>query len=215
MQIAFTKLLKLKAKNMFFTNKIKLIVCIGLLIVFCSACGGETAANKNESAASTQQKTATTTPAKNTAAPSNPVNAGKVTISGKAVTAKSGEDFCMDVQVANFVDVVSMQYSTNWDEKALLYKGVKNPALKDLSKDNFGRAKTEAGTLRLSWYAQDLKGVTLYDGSTVYQVCFTATGKSGTTTAVKFESQPMAAEIANSKMQILPVELKTVAVVIK
>ena len=54
--------------------------------------------------------------------------------------------------------------------------------------------------------------MTLYNGSTIYQVCYKALGKSGTTAEVKFTNKPIVAEIANSKYQTLNVELGTVQV---
>ena len=79
------------------------------------------------------------------------------------MTVKSGEEFCVDVQVSNFIEVISMQYSTNFDSKILKFLEVKNPSLKDLSSKlngvNFARAKGEDNTLRFSWFAQDLSPV--------------------------------------------------------
>jgi len=134
---------------------------------------------------------------------------------GKDVITKSGGNFCIDVQVTNFVDVISMQYSTNWDPKILEYKGVQNFVLKDLTKQNFGRGKGEESTLRLSWYVQDLKGITLFDAATIYQICFQAIGKSGTSTEVDFANKPMVGEIANSKMQKIQTDLQSVKVTIE
>jgi len=118
-----------------------------------------------------------------------------VIISGKDVTVKSGAEFCVNIEVANFVDVVSMQYSTNWDVKALEYQRVQNFNLNFLAKDNFGRAKGEERTF--------------------YQTCFKAIGKSGTTTEIDFANEPMIAEIGNSKMKPMKTDLQSVKVTIE
>jgi len=138
-----------------------------------------------------------------------------VIISGKDVTVKSGAEFCVNIEVANFVDVVSMQYSTNWDVKALEYQRVQNFNLNFLAKDNFGRAKGEERTLRFSWHAKDIKGISLFDGATIYQTCFKAIGKSGTTTEIDFANEPMIAEIGNSKMKPMKTDLQSVKVTIE
>lgn len=186
------------------------------IIVLFASCGGDkTVRNEGStnqaSVAATTQKTSTPSAIVNPKT-SNANSSGKVVVSGKDVTTASGGDFCIDVQVSNFVDIIAMQYSTNWDSKALQYKGVQNFALKDLSKQSFGQGKGETDALRVSWFPNDLKGVTLYDGSTIYQVCFKALGASGTNTEVKFTSKPIVAEIANSKYQKMQLELKTVQV---
>jgi hypothetical protein len=175
-------------------NTLKLII---ILFFFAGivACGGESSAtNKAEAKVAVADS-----PASKASTPqSNPTATKKVIISGKDMVVKSGEKFCVDVQVTNFIDVVSMQYSTNFDSKVLEYLEVKNPSLKDLSikpNDNFARVPKEENTLRLAWSVSDLQGISLYDGSSIYQVCFKATGGSGTQTEVDFAEKPMEGEI--------------------
>lgn len=197
-------------------NTLKLIV-FSFCFLGLVACG-----SKSSSSSKTDAKVATVNSAtpKTTTSTSKPVSTSKkVTISGKDMTVKSGEEFCVDVQVSNFIDVISMQYSTNFDSKVLEFVEVKNPALKDLSAKlngvNFARAKGEVNTLRFSWFVQDLQGISLYDGSTIYQVCFKAIGKSGTVTEVDFADQPMTGEIGNSKYQPMPAEFGAAKVTIE
>lgn len=189
---------------MFLSNLSK--ITIGVLLIFgLYACGGDSSASTKAKAA----LTATTT-AKSSAPATQPAAPKKVIISGKDMTVKSGEEFCTDVQVTNFLDVISMQYSTNFDDKALEFVELKNPSLKDLNiklnATNFSRVKGQENTIRLSWFTQDLKGVSLYDESTIYQICFKAIGKSGTETKIDFAEKPMAGEIGNSKFQPMPAE---------
>lgn len=194
-------------------KKISQIFSISLFVILLAACGGESSTTSKAAAkpASATVSNPKATSNKN----STSKTAAKVVVSGEHVNTTSGGEFCIDVQVSNFVDIISMQYSTNWDSKVLEYKGVKNFVLKDLNKESFGRAPTEPNTLRLSWYPLDLQGVTLFDKATIYQVCFKTIGKSGTSTQVEFANQPMVAEIANSKMQKLEVDLKKVQINIK
>ncbi|MFK8007203.1 MAG: hypothetical protein AB8H03_12570 [Saprospiraceae bacterium] len=188
-------------------NTLKLIV-FSFCFVGLVSCGSKaSSSNKTD----TKVATVNSGTSKTTTPTSKPTSSSKkVTISGKDMTVKSGEGFCVDVQVFNFIEVISMQYSTNFDSKVLEFIEVKNPALKDLSAKlngvNFARAKGEVNTLRFSWFVQDLKGISLYDGSTIYQVCFKAIGKSGTVTEVDFAEKPMAGEIGNSKYQPMSAE---------
>lgn len=198
-------------------NTLKLSI-FSLCFLGLVACGENTSsADKKETKVAAVNST---TPKTTTPPPSKPTSSSKkVTITGKDMTVKSGEKFCVDVQVTNFIDVISMQYSTNFDNKVLEFIEVKNPALKDLSAKlngvNFARAKGEENTLRFSWFVQDLKGISLYDGSTIYQVCFKATGKSGTITEVDFANQPMTGEIGNSKFQPMPAEFGAAKITIE
>lgn len=185
----------LKPKNiMTYINASKLIIFTFFLIGIVS-CGGESStANKTEA----KVASSTTPTSQTTTSPTKSSTSKKVIISGEDMTVKSGEEFCLDVQVTNFIDVVSMQYSTNFDSKMLEYVEVKNPSLKDLSMKpgvNFARTPNEENTLRFTWFVQDLQGISLYDGSTIYQVCFKAIGKSGTQTEVDFAEKPMEGEV--------------------
>ncbi len=195
-------------------NTLKLIV-YSFFFIGLVACGGDSSTAK-----STEAKVATTkSSASQTTTPqAESTSSKKVKISGKDLTVKSGEEFCVDVQVSNFLDVISMQYSTNFDSKVLEYVEVKNPSLKDLSIKpgvNFARAPGEENTLRLSWFAQDLQGISLYNGSAIYQICFKAKGKSGTVTEVDFAENPLPGEIGNSKYQPMPAEFGAVKITIE
>lgn len=174
-------------------NIFKLII-LSFFLLGLLACGGEAAtANKTE----TKVAATTSSTPKTTTSPTKSSTSKKVIISGKDMTVKSGEEFCVDVQVTNFIDVISMQYSTNFDSKVLEYVKVKNSSLKDLSIKpgvNFARAPNENNTLRLTWFVQDLQGISLYDGSTIYQVCFKAIGE-GSETEIDFAEKPMAGEV--------------------
>jgi len=187
------------------SNTLKLII-FSLVFLGLTACGGDSSAANKSSA----KVASTTSPTSKSAIPAaKSTSSKKVIISGKDMTVKSGEEFCVDVQVTNFLEVISMQFSTNFDSKVLEYIEVKNPSLKDLSIKpgvNFARANGEENTLRLSWFVQDLQGISLYDGSTIYQICFKAKGKGGTTTEIDFAEKPLAGEIGNSKYQPMPAE---------
>jgi hypothetical protein len=197
-------------------NTLKLPLYLFCLFVLV-ACGGKSSTSENTE---TKVVTAKSSAYKTEATKSETTNSSdKVTISGKDMTVKSGEEFCVDVQVSNFIDVISMQYSTNFDSKLLEFLEVKNPSLKDLSTklngSNFARAKGEVNTLRFSWFVQDLKGISLYDDSTIYQVCFRALAKSGTVTEVDFAEKPMTGEIGNSKYQPMQAEFGAAKITIE
>ena len=168
--------------------------------------------------ASSSQKTPAPAAAKLTTASKatdSKTTAAKVKILATDASVKSGEEFCIDVKVSNFLEIVSMQYSTNWDSKQLEYKGVKNFTVKDLNAKSFGRPASEPNSFRFLWMAMDLNPVSLYDNSTIYQVCFKAIGKSGTTTKVEFTNKPIVVEVANIKMQKLGTELVPATITIQ
>jgi len=186
--------------SMIFSKKINPVFTALFFSIFLIACGGET--NSATATSKAVNNKITTTPKT-----SNPViqpasaTDPKVKIAGENMTVKSGEEFCMNIKADNFIDMVSMQYSTNWDSKLLEFKGVKNFQIKDLSKDQFGKPTNEPNSIRLAWIAMDVQPVSLFNEALIYQICFKAIGKSGTSTQVTISDKPMAAEFGKKAKQ--------------
>ncbi len=93
--------------------------------------------------------------------------------------AMPGENICLDITVEDFIDVGSMQFIINFDPTIISWTGVQgfNPNMPDLDDGLF--AESEPGILRFSWVDFSFNGVTLVDGSTIYQVCFDVIGQLG------------------------------------
>ena len=93
-------------------------------------------------------------------------------------TLQKGAEFCLDIKASNFTDIMSMQYTMNWDPTALQYQDVKNYQLKFLGPNNFGATRSSAGKLSISWFDQELKSISVPDGTSIYQVCYTVIGEA-------------------------------------
>jgi hypothetical protein len=122
---------------------------------------------------------------------------------------KSGEEVCLNVQVADFNALLSMQYSIKWDPKVLQFVRTDGYQLAGVGPQNFGAHRTAEGLLTGLWIDNNLQGVTLSDGATIYQVCFKAVGKAGQQTEVSFVDGPTPFEVINLKSEL--VGLKPVA----
>lgn len=113
-------------------------------------------------------------------------------------TVTPGQEICMDIYGRQFTDILSMQYTLQWNPDVLEFKEVKGFAISGLSKENFGAHRTKEGLLTFSWYEPYLRGVTIPDGATIYQVCFTVKAKTETNTKLEFVNAPTPVEIVNS-----------------
>lgn len=92
-------------------------------------------------------------------------------------TVAMGESFCLDVSIENFTNVLGMQLNIDYDPELLLFEGVQNFNLSSLDTGSFefpGSNALEPGRIRLSWIDQNLQGVTLVDGTIIFQICFQA-----------------------------------------
>ena len=188
-----------------------ILLCLSLLAF--SACGGSSA---TEAAASADQQTAAEAiPAGNKRdsltgvrpayvppqADQNPLTLG---VANERV--KSGESICLNVQVADFDQLLSMQYSVRWDPTMLQFERTAGYQLKGLGPEDFGAHRAAEGILTSVWIDDDLKGVTLNDGATAYQICFKAVGPAGKSTEVGFSDGPTPFEVVNLKEEVVGIK---------
>jgi uncharacterized delta-60 repeat protein len=92
-------------------------------------------------------------------------------------TVAMGESFCLNVSIDNFANVLGVKLNIDYDPELLLFEGIQNFNLKGLDSRSFdlpGVNNNEPGRVKLSWIDQDLQGVTLEDGTVIFQICFQA-----------------------------------------
>lgn len=130
-------------------------------------------------------------------------------------TAAKGDTLCLDVQVRDFTNIMSMQYSMNWDPKILKFLRLDGFNLKDLSQNNFGFNRTAQGSIGTSWFDYAVQGITIPDGAVIYKVCYQAVGEPGTKTEVIFSNEPVIIEISNSAEQLLGLAFKRANITIQ
>lgn len=128
-------------------------------------------------------------------------------IFGSTSAAPNGE-VCIPVTVNNFEDVLGMEYVMAYDATKLQFKEVKNLNLDQLSMSSFGLpgvGVNPAGEIKISWFDQQVQGVTVPDGTTIFELCFTVLAQSGTTQVGI--TQGRAIEIIDSNEDPIPYQL--------
>lgn len=178
-------------------------------------------ASDQSSQQQTQKQTATTTSNSETADNQNIVSVSTGGISEQLtmyfpnVSAKPGETVCVDVQVKGFDKLLSMQYTVAWNKSILQFKELKNFKLPFLDEADFGQHITKDGLLTSAWLDDALKGVSVPDGTAIYQICFDVIGKSGDESFVKIADRPTPVEVANLREKIIPMKKEKGAVTIE
>ena len=94
---------------------------------------------------------------------------------------------CLKVIVQNFVDIVALEYSLNWDSTILRYNNIQNFGLTGIPNINF--SSTNRGVLSFSWKNPQGVGVTLENGAMLYEICFTALQEGAS--IVIFSGEPL------------------------
>lgn len=179
---------------------IKILLLIPLFFTACKSDPGQTANNSGANAAATAQNTS---------------SKQELMFVLSDQTVSKGDTVCVEVTVRDFTNILSMQYSMNWDPKVLSFLRVDGFKLKDLSVNNFGLNRTDQGKMGTSWFDYAVQGISIPDGSAIYRVCFIATGDPGASSQVIFSSEPVIIEVSNSAEQLLSLAFKRANITIQ
>lgn len=177
-----------------------ILLFLPLLAAFCANDGKQpaaTAENTPVAASGTND---------NTRHPDNNIIAYsplEVVMRARELEAKQGAQVCVPVTVANFKDIIAMQYTMQWDPKVLTFQSVQGFKLPKLGINNYGANRTSEGLLTFLWLEEMLKGVSLDDGASIFEVCFIAKGQTGQSSTFKFTDKPTAIEVINARDQVL------------
>ena len=120
-----------------------------------------------------------------------------LTLTASTKTAASGSEVCLDISTRDFQQIMSMQYSMKWKPALLAFKRVQKFGLPGMSAQSFGTNNASKGVLSFSWYDQNLRSISLPDGSSIYQVCFEVVGASDKKAYLEFTSVPTIIEISD------------------
>lgn len=132
-----------------------------------------------------------------------------LTLTTSDLEVTKNEEVCVAVAANGFEQILTMQYSMNWNPKVLKFKNFKTFGLPGMDERNFGQHLLDKGTITFSWYDQQLQGLTRKDGEVLYEMCFDAIGEAGSETSIEFTSKPTVIEIANASSVFLDLRTDT------
>ncbi len=120
-----------------------------------------------------------------------------VTIQLADVTTTCGGQICLDATVGNFNDLISFQYSLNWDTTVLTNVSTQNYTLEGLNNSAFFTPQN--GMMRVSWFDTQVRGVSAADDQVIFQICFDVISNGATTTTVQFSNSPIPIEVIDKE----------------
>jgi hypothetical protein len=100
------------------------------------------------------------------------------------------------VTVQNFELLTSFQYTISWDTELLSFDTVSFTNADLGANLLFGTNMTEDGILTVSWFDQNVQGVSLDDSTKVFAIDFTSLGSNLSSTDVSFENSPTMKEVS-------------------
>ena len=119
--------------------------------------------------------------------------AQSVTIHLPDTTSGSGDTLMFPITVENFEEVVSIQFSMNWDTAVVEYLNFEKA---DLENIEAGDLSASEGVIRVVWFAQNGESETLPDGTTIFHLKFLVKGQIGEMGAVSITDEPLRIQIA-------------------
>ncbi len=129
----------------------------------------------------------------------NPVD--NVLITLPEVSTPPGGQICVPVTVENFSQIVSTNFSLQWDPTVLQYTGVQNYVIPPMSlpPDVLNAQLVSQGELGVALNTNNGSPFSVMNGGTLFEVCFTAIGQLGDCTSLAVTNTPTQIGIENQQ----------------
>ncbi len=129
-------------------------------------------------------------------------NGGDCMVDGFALVADKtggdpGSEVCVGISVQGFNDISSAASTIEWDPAILSNPRISGINLSGLAEGNFNLDQGANGMLSFVWFDPATDGITLSDGSEIFEICFDAIGSLGQSTTVVFSDALSTREAGN------------------
>lgn len=126
------------------------------------------------------------------------------------ISTPPNTNICVEIKVENFLNIGHIEMPITWDPLVIEYTGVNTTGLAGLTANNF-KVDIPAGKLELEeWDSPVPEGVTLPDGSTIFEICFRVVGNLGTESPITFPqsaTNPVFIQNANNvELDVNPID---------
>ena len=126
--------------------------------------------------------------------------AAQPTFNISSTDAAPGEIIEVNFEVDNFIDIISVQYSVNWNPAVLEFKTLKNfnANVPGLSPSVFGTPQNllDQGKFTLAWIESSITPITIADGSLFFTIEFEVVGSECQSSIVAITDDPLEIEVA-------------------
>jgi hypothetical protein len=102
--------------------------------------------------------------------------------------------------VRNFTNVLSAQFTLQFDPSVVSYLGFTNPAIASINGNSFGQTQIANGVLTFAWSQPNVTPVTLSDGTVLFTLRFQVAGIGGTFTPIQFVNSPTPLEFVDQSL---------------
>lgn len=112
----------------------------------------------------------------------------------------AGSEYKVAIKASDFYDFVAFQYSLNFDQSVLKFKGMEAGALPRMNAQNFGTANVADGSITSIWYNEE--PISVADGEVLFTLVFEAIGNANKlSNLLDIVTDPLAAEAFTSNYE--------------
>ena len=130
----------------------------------------------------------------------------KVTFITPQVHATSGSQICVPLSVANFDEVIAVQFGIKFNPTILEFSHAKRGDLPDMQ---FGTSQAVQGELRALWVDPESLSSGVQDGSTIAELCFNVIGEIRESTIINIsELDNLPLELVTGDLSMLPYDTR-------
>ncbi len=129
---------------------------------------------------------------------------GNLTFLGSTVSGDQGTTQCVAVSVQGFEEIASVQLSMNFSPLIVQFNQVQNFNLTGLNAGNFGTTNVSNGNITFVWTDPATTGVTVPDGTVIFEACFDLVGAGGQSSAFDFTNSPLVIEVNDGAGEVVP-----------
>lgn len=121
---------------------------------------------------------------------------GDVELIASKVSGAKGTTVCVEFSVNNFDLIDGFQFSINYDNTILENAVPQNFNLDGLTGGSFN-VNQNAGTIGVAWFDNSGVGITVPDGTVLFEVCFDIIGSAGQSSNVEITNNPVEIQFSN------------------
>ena len=120
-----------------------------------------------------------------------------------SVSGNSSTQVVVPIRAIDFLNIVGMQGSIQFNTSVVTYAGVEQFNLPGFSAGNFGTSQASNGIVTFLWDDASLNGVSRADSSILFALRFNVIGIAGTQSAISFVNTPIPLQFIDAAFNIV------------
>ncbi len=133
----------------------------------------------------------------------------QITLYADTVKAEQGQVVDIPINIVGFKDILSMQFSLNWDTTVIKFQEVHSytEELPQFGADGVGIGSASSGNLIVVWFDNSISGISVTDSSSILTVQFEVIGSVGENSSIIFSDTPALIEIVDVNATVIEPDL--------